>query len=109
MTHATGGEMRKNFHSILATHAQRTPEKTAWSFATAREQHRVTYAQLLSDIEAYMRSPQCPAPSELVFISCAIDYKSMVLYLASVFNRAVPAFLSPLLSLIHISEPTRPY
>lgn len=96
MTHATGGEMRKNFHSILATHAQRTPEKTAWSFATAREQHRVTYAQLLSDIEAYMRSPQCPAPSELVFISCAIDYKSMVLYLASVFNRAVPAFLSPL-------------
>jgi fatty-acyl-CoA synthase len=88
--------MRNNLFDRLQAHAAHGPDKTAWSFFTARQRCHVSYAQLLGDVVACMQSPRCPAPGELLFISSAIDYPCMVLYLAAVFQQAVPAFLSPL-------------
>jgi len=94
--------MTRDLHDVLRQTARHTPDRPAFSFVDVDADdggsgpQRVSYGQLCNDLDAAIASPSCGRPGERVFIAAATDYASILAYLASLFNGAVPAFLSPL-------------
>ena len=85
-----------NFYRRMAWQAEQHPEKTAFAFHQSKGVLRVTYAQLLTDIEARAATLTQLAPGDLVFVISATDYDGMLVYLACLHRGAIPAFIAPL-------------
>lgn len=101
-------ESDTDFYRRIEYHAQQHPEKAAFVFHQSKETVRVTYPQLLADIETRAATLEGLTPGDLVFVISATDYHGMLVYLACLRLGAIPAFIAPLTprqdSRIHAQE-----
>lgn len=88
--------MNKTFLEKLRFHAKNTPSKIAMSFYLFGDLQTITYDQLVADVQKSLQSSSLGQPGELIFVVSSLTYKSIVAYLACLFNQSVPAFLPPL-------------